>query len=316
MPDPAKNLREDFLREIRRRFRRLRGQVRRWAGYEDDIFGLGQDAQAATSAADLPDDAPQVFRFQTDRAKIAAFLAWWQDRLDADFLEPMPQRRVRNGEHWTGALLRAAYAQAWLQARSRLRTESVSVGSLPGGEGGDVIEGLLDMPAPSRALETLYTRTYENLQSIGADAAEPVRDTLVEGMENGWNPRKTADKLTKEVRTLQHTRAETLARSETQHAYSVATLDRYERAGVGVVSHGEWLDTNDARVCTFCRRLSGAELTLAEMRDGLVEFRGQVYRLTPPSHANGRCSIAPSVDSEPPTSPLSERVPGTVLAGG
>lgn len=302
MTDPAEDLRADFLREIRRRFRRLRGKIRRWTGYEWDIFGLGEEPRPPREQ--YPDDAPDVYRFMTDSAKTAAFLEWFRRELDAELLVPMETRRVRNGEHWTGELIRAAYARAWQDARSRLRTQGVSVGSLPGDDDTDLIEAVFDMPAPREGLRTLYTRTYENLQSVGADTAEPVRDTLVEGFKKGWNPRKTADKLTKEVRTIQHTQAEVLARTETMNAYSEATLDRYEQAGVDAVQHGEWSSADDGRVCPICKALDGREIPLGEVRTGTFTFEpsadepdslGGEYALKPPAHPSGRCRLLPVI---------------------
>jgi SPP1 gp7 family putative phage head morphogenesis protein len=295
MSDPADDLREDFVKEIRRRFRRLRGEIRRWVGYEHDVFGLSEDPPPRD---ELPNDGPDVYRFATDPAKINAFMLWFQMRLSSEVLQQAEAARVRNGEHWTAEHVRSAYGRAWQQARTRLRTSGVDVDEV------EQIDVVFDLPVSRRALETLYTRTYENLESVTEDAAEPVRETLARGLDEGWNARKTADELTKEVRTIQHTQAEVLARTESQNAYSEGTLDRYERAGADIVSHGEWSDANDTRVCPICKRLDGREFTIAEMRTGTFSFDpgddepdhlGGEYPLKPPAHPNGRCVILPKV---------------------
>jgi len=88
-----------------------------------------------------------------------------------------------------------------------------------------------------------------------------------------------------------------------------------ERQDIDIgLRHGDWQATPDNRTCAFCRRLSGATLSFDEMQNTRVRFRGQVYRLQPPSHSNGRCAILPSlgVDSDE-LPPLEERVPGTPL---
>jgi len=304
MTDPAENLREDYLREMRRRFRRLRGDVRTWTGYEEDIFGLAEKADVATTKADLPDGAPEVFRFQTDSRKAAAFLDWFRQRLDEDVMEPMDSERVQQGEHWTAEHVRATVAQGWQQGRSRLRNRGVKVGSLPGDDGSDLIEALFDLPAPRRALQELYTRNYENLQSVGADTAEPVRETLLTGLDEGWNPRKMADELSSEVETIQRTRAEVLARTETMNAYSEATVERYRQAGVDTVRHGEWSDAGDDRVCPICKQLDGREIPLDTIDGATFEFEPSedepdylagVYAVKPPAHPQGRCVLLPDV---------------------
>ncbi len=305
MSEVPEDVREAMRKEIRRRFRRLRGRIREWVGYSEDIFGLAENGSAAASQSDLPDDAPNVYRFQTDSAKVGAFLVWYQQRLQADIFEPLARERVRRGDHWTGEYLRQAFARAWQQSRSRLQSEGVSVGSLPGDGDTDLIEALFDMPAPRRALQEVYTRTYDNLQSIDEDAVEPVRETLLEGIDEGWNPRKTASKLTKEVETLQKTRAETLARTETVNAYSESTIERYRRADVDSVAHGEWSDANDSRVCPICERLDGREVPLSDIHEATFTFEpgedepdhlAGEYGLRPPIHPNDRCVLLPSVN--------------------
>jgi len=305
MSDPTDDLREDFLREMRRRFRRLRGAVRRWVGYEEDIFGLGEDTSPPATDADRPDDAPQVFRFQSDREQASAFAVWFLSRLRDGVLNPTDQRAVRNGEHWTASHIRAAYARGWRQARNRLRQEGVAVGSLPGGDEDSVIEGLFSLPAPRRALRELYLRTYRNLESVAdREAAQQVRATLVGALDEGVNPREAARRLTDEVESIQKGRAETLARTETVNAYTESTIQRYRRAGVDTVQHGEWSDSSDSRVCPICSSLDGREIPMSGIRDATFVFEPDddqpdhlagEYRMMPPAHPSGRCTLLPVI---------------------
>jgi len=301
MSDPTEDLREDFLREMRRRWRSVRQAVRDWI-LDEDIFGLAEDGQAATTASGLPDDAPPVFRFQTDRQRTAAFLEWLRGRFDDDVLEPLSRRQVRQGQHWTAQHVRAAVDQGWRQARSRLRTRGVQVGSLPGDDEMPLVEAVFNLPAPRRALQEVYTRSYDNLQSIGADAADPVRQTLLTGLENGWGPDRMAARLGKELQTIQRTQAEVLARTETVNAYTEATIARYRRAGVGAVQHGEWSDSGDARVCPICESLDGREIPLSTINEATFTFDpgpdepdhlADEYPAKPPAHAGGRCASTP-----------------------
>jgi hypothetical protein len=75
----------------------------------------------------------------------------------------------------------------------------------------------------------------------------------------------------------------------------------------------EFRDAGDTRVCPFCRRLNGVEMTIDEMLGTHVLWRGQIYRLAPPAHPDGRCTPLPSVGASPPTEPLADRVPGTIV---
>jgi SPP1 gp7 family putative phage head morphogenesis protein len=288
---------EQFLEEMRRRWRRVRGLVRRTVGYANDAFGLRANAEER-----------EAFDFPTNRGQAEAFIRWLRGALRDEVLGPLSLDAVREGRHWTAVYIRAAVVRGVNQSTGLLFQQGASLENIPD-------EDIPTRPIFARTLEDLYTRTYENLRGITETDADDIRETLTRGLGEGWNPRVVADALTREVRDLQRTRAETLARTETINAHSEATLRNYERAGVDVVGHGEWEATPDTRTCPFCRRLSGADLTIAEMRSGAVQWRGQVYRLQPPAHPNGRCVILPAVGAEPPTSPLAERVPGTVLSG-
>jgi len=297
MSDPTRNRREEFLREVRRRFRRVRGLVRRWLGYEEDVFGLRTDG-GQPAPDDLDDDAPQVYRFQTRREDIAAFLRWLGGVVEREVLEPVDQRARRRGDHWTAPLLRAAYAQGWKQARHRLRQAGVAVGPEPPDD------ELIQRIVPREALEEIYTRAYRNLRTVSSQAARPTREVLAQSLAEGVNPREAARRLTDEIASIQKNRAETLARTETLSAYTEATISRYERAGINKVQHGEWRDSDDERVCPICSSLDGREIPMATIDEATFTFEPDEdqpdslageYALKPPAHPNGRCVLLPII---------------------
>jgi len=123
-----------------------------------------------------------------------------------------------------------------------------------------------------------------------------------------------ATELTSELRDLQKSRAETIARSETMNAHSSAAIRQYEEAGATVVSHSRWDAANDARTCPFCDRLDGVEITLDEAKSGVVNWAveeswtPQPWRLKPPAHPNCRCVLKPVIGGDEPQTPLSERI--------
>jgi len=298
-PTNTAQLRRSFVKEVRRRFGTVRGNIRELVGYERDAFGLRQDAALA--------DASDVEQFASRPTKVRKFAQWLREQFRDNVLEPVSRREVKNGEHWTASYIRAAANRGWKNGAGRLQSEGVAVAT-------DGVEDVFNAPIARRQLRKLYTRAYENLQSVTREAAPQVRDILTKGLAEGKNPRELARVLTKEVRTIQHTRAETLARSEIIHSHAEETLTRYEQAGETVVGHGEWATSGLQNVCPFCRRLGGESFTVEEMRNTLVEFRGQIYRLAPPSHPNGVCTILPNVGAGPITTPLRERVPGRLVS--
>jgi SPP1 gp7 family putative phage head morphogenesis protein len=114
-----------------------------------------------------------------------------------------------------------------------------------------------------------------------------------------------ARRLTKEVRTIQHTQAEVLARTEVLHSYNTSALDRYERAGVGGVSvSGEFTTADDDRVCPLCDSIEGATYGVDEMRKATFTFEpgddapnhlAGEYPVRPPIHVQCRCTVLPVV---------------------
>jgi len=297
MSDPTRNRREEFLRAIRRRFRRVRGLVRRWLGYEEDVFGLRTDG-GQPGPDDLDDDAPQVYRFQTRSENIGAFLRWLGGVVEREVLEPVDQRARERGDHWTAPLLRASFAQGWKQARHRLRQAGVAVGPEPPDD------ELIQRIVPREALEEIYTRTYRNLRTVTSQVARPTREILTQSLAEGVNPREAARRLTDEIESIQKDRAETLARTETVHAYTEATISRYRDAGVDTVQHGDWSDSSDSRVCPICERLDGKEIPMTTIDSATFTFEpgedepdslAGEYPLKPPAHPNGRCVLLPVI---------------------
>lgn len=328
------DLTKQFLADIRGRFRPIRGRIRHFADYPVDGFGLKQSARTARlqDGSDTPESWPDppegVTTASTPAGKAAAFATWLREVLTEDVLEPMPLGRVvrlRNAEerdlpdvlrewdHWTGPYILAAFTEGWEEAGGRLRVRGGRIASTQLDEDRDVIAAF-DLGVPLDALRELYLQAYVGLREIVDDAAaDDVRRVITEGFAAGKNPRDIARELTSAVAGLQRRRAETHVRTITQHTRTQSTLGRYQAAGESVVSHTEFSDSNDTRVCPFCRRLDGAEMTVDEMLGTHVLWRGSIYRLAPPAHAGGRCTPLPSVGGSPPTSDLADRVPGTIV---
>jgi len=315
--DPSKTLpiRRQFVRDIAQRFRNIRGVVRTTVGYENDAFGL--------TANENPLDPIEAYDFPTDGAKINAFVEDLKRWIRNHVIAPPPpgvmsqlrsastvaelQAAIEDFDHWTKDYITRAYIKSSNVAGGRLMQEGVSTSNL----GRDA---LLETRTSLRTLAKLYARTFENLRNIGDEAAETLRQELTKGFARGENPKKIANRLTDELRDLQKTRAETLARTEVMNAAGDAALDRYEREGVELVGHGEWLTAMDADVCPFCRRLSGEIFRIDEFRaTRAVQFRGQVFRLDFPAHPNGRCHPTPVIGDPGDLTPLSERVPGELV---
>jgi len=287
-PTNTQGIRNRFLKAIRKRFKQLRGQIRDAVSYGNDILHLARDARLV--------DAEDVEKFPTRQGKTRKFIEWLAERLSEGVLEFLQRDKVRNGEHYTATYIRAAYVKGWENATQRLQNEGVSV---------DTAEDVFNLGVPQRQVKKLFIRAFTNLESVTKETAPAVRDTLTEGLVEGINPRQMADRLTKEVQDIQRTQAEVLARTETINSYSEATLDRFDRAGVGEATvSGEFSTADDERVCPICESIEGREFSTDAMREMTFQFEptesepdslAGTYPVKPPVHPNCRCAILPVV---------------------
>lgn len=283
-PSNTRNIRQAFLEAVRQAFNAFKTRIRQKVGYPNDALNLKEDAQS------------DFFIRQE-------FTNWMEKQIREDILKPINPGEVKQGKHWTAKYLRNSFITGFNTGVGRLFQQGVNA-DIPD------TEALLSRPFTQRELESIYFRAYENLKDITRDTATQIRQEISNGYTKGWNPRKTATRMVDEIEDLQHTRAEVLARTATIDAAADGALASYENAGVETVGHSSWLAADDDRTCPYCNRLDGEVFTISEMRNTLVEFRGQTYRLKPAAHPRGRCSPAPAIGySSDDLAPLEERLP-------
>lgn len=300
-PVPATTPQKQFEQRLRGVLGRINARLRE-AIVSNDVFGLRDDTEA------LVDDVPQgVFETNTRRAAIVGFLEWVRRQLDDHYLTIVAPDRNQ--------FLRQAYAQGVRNVVEQLQDAEIAVAPTD-------MDSLLGRPFHRSELQTLYTRTYENLVSVRDDTAQAVRDELVEGFREGESPTKIAQRLTDRVNSIGKHRSTMIARSETMNAYSSGTLQRVRELnqerettpdGQVITSHGEWdAAMGQPNTCPFCRAINGTPLTPGEMATTTVQFRGDVYRLKPPAHVHGRCNIDVRIGPGEITQRLAERLPAEV----
>lgn len=278
-PTNTAHIREGFIREIQRRFKRLRGLIRRSVGYQNDALNL-------SSNADELDNTPPGKELGK-----AEFVRWLKQTLGEVILETTGIAAIQQGEHWTASYLNAATKQGWNQATGILFQKGVSTENIAD-------ENIINLPVIKTALRGStgrYYKTFSELKDITDDVATELEQTLEEGFQEGWNPRKMADKMTDRVRSLENTRAVTMARTETIYSHSQASIANYKQQGVGVVNHVSRFVTPDEKLCPFCRSIRDTAFTIPEFQSVVVEWRGQTYRVGTPSHPSGRCAPSPVI---------------------
>lgn len=303
-PSNTHAIQREFIREIQRRLKQIRGLIRKTIGYKNDALHLKQQTQP--SSLQVNAEPKESFDFPTEQGRIRAFMRVLRGWLREEVLGTVDTSKIQDGEHWTGKYLRNAYVTGVQLAEGRLMQEGVSITA-------SEREAILDRPISIRQLQDIYTRAYSNLKDITDDMAGVIRRELTEGIREGENPRKVASRINREIQDITHTRAVTLARTETMRSHADATLRTYEQAGVDVVNHTSRLTAQDQRVCPFCRALEGIPFTLTEFASGTVQWGTQTMRLGIPAHPNGRCSPMPEVGLDgDELEPLEDRVPDSI----
>lgn len=288
-PTRTKTIQDDYQAEVYRRFRRVRGLIRKTV-VENDALGLRDQAETPGSSdpfanVDLSTNAEpgDDFDFEEDGEKIDAFLKWFRSIADDEVLEVVrrgPDGGITARERWQNVYIRRAYGRGLKFANQRLREAGLDVDGLD-------LDRAFSQPVAAETLSRLYTRNFRALQGITQAVGTEISRKLSEGLAKGWNPRKMASELNDRVDSIGETRARTLARTETIRAHTEATLDRYEGElgeGGSVVGEAEFLTADDARVCPKCRPLDGREFSIVEAR-GII-----------PVHPNCRCAWVPLVD--------------------
>jgi len=290
---------QQFAQRLRGTLARINTKIREAVG-ERDLFNLQDEA--------LADDVPdKVFEFPTDRRKIAGFLVWLREQLDENFLAVVGPDRNQ--------FIRKAYAAGIRNAAGQL--SELDIAFLQ-----EDTDTLVGRPIHRSSLQELYTRAYGQLVSVRDDIAQDVRDTLLSGFREGKGPRDIARNISSKIDSIGKHRSTLIARSEVINAHTTSTLNTIDEVNrdadeTVAAGHGVFDAAMDARTCPFCRRLNGTPLRTSEMRSGVVQFRGDIYRLGPPSHVQGRCNVRVMIGSSI-TEPLSERLPSgiTVVSAG
>lgn len=262
---------------------------------ENDILQLKN--RASSLDVSPPDEEP--FQFRTDDGRVIQFIQWLRNQLQNELLQI-----VSTGEN---PYIRRVYTTGIRSATKQLDEvdwRTVDVSEI-------VDEGRFDS-----GLQEIFSRTYENLQSVTNDIVEDVREELATGYQEGWSPSKTARNLTDRVDSIGKNRATLIARTETSNAHTAGFADRVEQAqdefdtDVGIRHVGR-LTANDADVCPFCRGISDVTFTIEEFTNLGAQWGSQTMRLGIPSHPNCRCAPVAEVDMGG-LEPLEERLPTTI----
>lgn len=141
-------------------------------------------------------------------------------------------------------------------------------------------------PIHQEGLEFLFTRAYESLNGWTDNLSKEIRQITFNAIRNGDGITETT-KLIRERTGVSKSRAQLIARTETNQAYSEASLAETDRASeeLGEQIDSRWITARDSRV-----RHSHAAV------HGVVMDSKRARSIKSTSGYNCRCSLIPVID--------------------
>lgn len=268
-PTHTVTLRKRWEQEFGRRFRKLRGRIRKVI-VDDDGFGLRTNQRQ--------------FAFERSEDKVAAFLDWLRRAQREEVIgvsEGVPINRAGR-QAWTHIYVEAAYRSGVQQSANTLKSAGASVSDR-------WVDAAFNRPIHADRLGLAYTRVFSELEGITDAMDRQISRVLAAGIGRGAAPGDIARAINDRVSKIGMARAKTLARTEVISAHAEASLNSYEEAGVeGVDVLAELATAGDGKVCEECEALE--RQVEADGGWPLDRARGVV-----PVHPNCRCAWIPRV---------------------
>jgi hypothetical protein len=183
---------------------------------------------------------------------LPGFRDWFDDRL-TEVVADTPADVVANGGRFEASYTEQAYVRGLRFGSARLREAGydpypTDFRRRNSDSDYDIdFDRLRSHPEHGPALRSLYDRQYTELRGVSDYTRRQVARVLSEAVAEGTMPAEAADRLAEEIRTIQHTRARAIARTELPRSHHLASIERYREAGVVEV------DIYNPSPCPDCR---------------------------------------------------------------
>lgn len=222
-----------------------------------------------------------------ERQLAAAIRHWFVSVLAADILAGNAMAIASNVERnlGKGILDEGWWATVLIGLRNILR-KGIIAAAQQGARGAERQLGVsLDwnMLLP-QTLAWAEAHAGELVQRVGDDVKQTVKRAVVDGLAQGWDVRRIAERIQAET-GLTDWRAERIARTEIIAAHAHGARVSYEASGT--VRGLRWLD-GQAFACSLCRQLHNQVRRLDE-----PFYMGRFGDGLPPRHPNCRCAVSP-----------------------
>lgn len=256
---------------------------RRWAEYARRVIAaLERPALIANQEAADP------FVMSAEQQRI--YMAYVQQQIDELLLG------TGTPPNWQAEYQLQSYQQALEQIRAALMQQGAAIvpteaermaaqGLEPFSATPSLATGPTAQPVHREALEFLFERSYNSLQGWTDALARETRQILFDGVQQGQDVRTIARAMRNRI-DVSESRARRIAQTETNQAYSRASIAEVDRASeeTGEEIKVRWITARDSRVRHTHAELHGRVMTTA---------RAQDVKIT--DGINCRCALAPVV---------------------
>ncbi len=267
--DPTKTtgLRLKFIRDIKRRFKKLSRQIQE-AIVDKDVLGLNKPTTNVSQ---------YQFAFARTDEKINAFMDWIKDLERQNILQVKSTLGTRKGlsPAWSDKYIDLAYKQGVTRAQAEMRKAGIQVPDFP-------LSFSFQQKIHIDSLGAIYTRMFSELEGITAQMDLQISRILADGLLKGQGAKEIAKQMANTVEGMGISRATTIARTEIIRSHHLANMNEYAQYEMeGVKVQAEWNGVDDHRRCERCESNEGKIYTLEE--------------ITPliPLHPNCRCMALP-----------------------
>lgn len=262
--DPTRTLtlRKKYESELYKRFRKLKGDVRK-SIVTNDVFGLVTNQPLNT----------RQFAFERDPEKVRLFLEWLQKQIDNGILEVYYGTQLGSAIEslWANVYIRTSYEKGVQRAQNEMKNAGYQIPRTA------TVITAMNLPIHIDRLGLLYTRNYAGLKGITDEMSKQIAEILTESIALGRGPREVANLINDRIDKIGITRARTLARTEMIRAHHQAMIQEMKNWGVvGVRVLAEWVTAGDGRVCPICRPLDGKVYTLEKAENMIPRHPGCV----------------------------------------
>jgi len=277
-PTRTTTLRRQYMAEMYKRFRKVKGYIRKTLE-ENDALDLKEKPSIL--------EAGPVRRFDatTSSEKIHEFMDWIHEVVDDVVLGEAVREagEIIRHDRWQESYVRASYKKGIKHSLSRLKRIGIDpTDTLLA----DDVERLFAHPRHADAFGVIYEQNFEELKGVTEAMAQQISRELGQGLRAGDSVRTITRNINDRVDKIGLTRARVIARTETVRAHAEATLNMYEQAEVEeVTAEVEFTSIDDERRCKECEDLTleGRTYTVDEAHDVI------------PVHPNCRCTWLPVV---------------------